>query len=163
MRAWLQSAAKELQLIEIHSREDNGKRMASALAILVTLDHLIPKPLSIDQIEVGLIELLLILLCPKPDPERQTCHDLDFILGVVPNDSRKVVCEALRSFCQELSHKKYLASPHWLYALPLFHFLRDPQLKPFSKIQGDPKDVPWVDRSLGLGAVRSVTRDKRFG
>ena len=160
---WLQSAAEDLQLKKIHSCKENGKRMASALALLVTLDLLIPNSFHIDQVEFRLIELLLMLLCPWPDSDRQTCHDLDFVLSLIPQDSRKMICEALRSFCQELSHKRHLASPQWLYALPLFHFLRDPQLKPFSKIQCNPKEVPWIDRSLGLGAVRSVTRNKIFG
>lgn len=163
MKAWLQSAAEELQSIEIHSREDNGKRMASALAILMSLDELIPKTFKIHQIEFRLIELLFMLLCPRPDSERQLCHDLDFVISLVPNNSRKIVCEALRSFCQELSHKRNLTSPQWIYALPLLHFLRDPKLKPFHRIQGDPREISWVDRSLGLGAVRSATRHRAFG
>ena len=163
MRAWLQSAAEDLQSIEIHSQEDNGKRMASALAILVTLDHLIPNTFTIDKINFKVTELLFTLLCPRPDTEKQTCRDLDLVLSLIPKDNRKTVCEALESFCRELSHKRHLNSPHWFYALPLFHFLRDPQLRPFHIIQCNPKDVPWVDTSLGLGAVRSVTVNKKFG
>ena len=162
MRAWLQSAAEDLEAIEIHSREDNGKRMASALAILVTLDLLIPNSFSIFRVEFGFMELLFTLLCPKPDAEKQTCRDLDLVLSLIPKDNRKLVCEALESFCRELSHKRHLNSPQWFYALPLFHFLRDPQLKPFHRIQCDPRNVPWVDKSLGLGTVRSMTEDRKF-
>ena len=162
MRAWFQSAAEDLQSIEVHSREDNGKRMASAFAILVSLDKLIPKTFSIDRVEFRLIELLSMLLCPRPDPERKTCHDVDFVLSLVPKDSRKMVCEALESFCRELSHKRHLNSPQWFYALPLLHFLRDQKVKPFHKIQGDPKEIPWIDKSLGLGTVRSATQQRTF-
>ena len=163
MRAWLHSNAEQLQLIGIHSPEDNGKRMASALAMLVTLDLLIPDVFKIDQVEVELIELLLMLLCPMPNSEKQTCYDLDFVLSLIPMDSRKMVSEALGSFCRELSHKRHLASYQWLYALPLFHFLKDPQLKLFYTIQCNPKEVPWVDTSLGLVSVRSQTVNKAFG
>jgi hypothetical protein len=162
MRAWLQSAAEDLQSIEIHSQEDNGKRMASALAILVTLDLLIPNTFVIDKVNFKVTELLFTLLCPRPDSEKQTCRDLNLVLSLIPKDSRRLVCEALGSFCRELSHKKHLNSPQWFYALPLFHFLRDPQLKPFHRIQCHPKEVPWVDTSLGLGTVRSVTENRKF-
>ena len=137
--------------------------MASALAMLVTLDLLIPDVFKIDQVEVELIELLLMLLCPMPNSEKQTCHDLDFVLGLIPKDSRKMVSEALGNFCRELSHKRHLASCQWLYALPLFHFLKDPQLKPFYTIQCNPKEVPWVDTSLGLASVQLETVNKEFG
>lgn len=160
---WLQSAAEDLQSIEIHSCEDNGKRMASALAILVTLDLLIPNSFTIEQVNFKVTELLFTLLYPRPDSDKQTCHDLDLVLSLIPKDSKKMVCDALGSFCRELSHKRHLTSPQWLYALPLFHFLRDPQLKPFHRIQCNPKEVPWVDTSLGLGAVRSVTMNRTFG
>ena len=163
MRAWLQSAAEDLQSIEIHSCEDNGKRMASALTILVTLDLLIPSIFTIDRVDFKVTELLFTLLCPRPDCDKQTCRDLDLVLSLIPKDSKKLVCDALGNFCRELSHKRHLNSPHWLYALPLFHFLRDPELKPFHRILCDPREVPWVDTSLGLGTVRSATRDRTFG
>jgi hypothetical protein len=162
MRAWLQTAAENLEAIEVHSREDNGKRMASALAILVTLDLLIPNTFGIGRVEFGFMELLFTLLCPRPDSEKQTCRDLDLVLSLIPKDSRKLVCEALESFCRELSHKRHLNSPQWFYALPLFHFLRDPELKPFHRIQCEPKDVRWVDMSLGLRAVQSATENGKF-
>jgi hypothetical protein len=162
IRAWLQIAAEDLEVIKVHSREDNGKRMASALAILVTLDLLIPNSFGIFRVEFRFMELLFTLLCPRPDSEKQTCRDLDLVLSLIPKDNRKLVCDALGSFCRELSHKRHLYSPQWFYALPLFHFLRDPQLKPFHRIQCEPKDVRWVDTSLGLGAVRSATENRKF-
>ena len=163
MKAWLQSVAEELALIEIHSREDNGRRMASALAILLCLDALIPGAIRLEKVEFNLMECLFYLLYPMPDCEKQTCHDMDFVLRLVPKDSRKIVYEALNNFCRELSHKRHLQSPHWLYALPLLHLLRDPQLRPFQRMQADPKEIPWVDKGLGLGAVRSATQNKGFG
>lgn len=163
MKNWLQSAAGELELIEIHSREDNGRRMASALAILVCLDKLIPSALALHKVEYSIMEVLFELLYPRPDCEKKTCHDIDFVFSLVPKDRRKMVHEALNSFCQELCHKRHLNSPHWLYALPLLHRLKDTQLKPFQKLQCKPEEIPWVDKSLGLGVVRHAHQDKNLG
>ena len=163
MKSWLQGVADKLELIEIHSQEDNGKRMASALAVIVTLDSLIPGAIKLQNVEHKLMEILFCLLRPRPDCEKRTCHDLEFVFHLAPNEDRKTIYEALNSFCMELSHKKNLLCPSWLYVLPLLHFLRNPHLRPFHILHDDPKDVPWVDTSLGLGAVRSATRNKNLG
>lgn len=163
MRKWLSSIADQLQSIEVHSQEDNGKRMASALAIVVCLDELIPSIFKIESVEFRLMELLFVLLYPRPNCEKYICHDINFVLCLVPQDSRKKVHDALNSFCMELSHKKHLHCPYWLYALPLLHLLRDSRVRPFRKLQCGLKDIPWVDTNLGLGTVRSATVDKTFG
>ena len=136
--------------------------MASALAILLCFDHLIPSPIKLEKLEHSLMEILFGFLYPMPDCKKRTCHDIDFVLSLVPKDSRKMVYEALNNFCRELSHKRHLHSPHWLYALPVLHLLRDPQLRAFQQLQVEAKDITWVDKGLGLGAVRCATQNKDF-
>ena len=163
MKAWLWEVAEDLAVVEIHSQADNGKRMASALAVIVTLDSLIPSAIKLESVEYKLMEILFWILRPRPNSEKKICDDLNFVLGLVPTQSRKMVYEALNSFCMQLAHKGNLNSPNWLYALPLLHFLRDSQLRPFHKLQLDPNAIPWVDNSLGLGVVRSATHGTNIG
>lgn len=158
MKKWLQSIADKLQL---NTYEDNGKRMASTLVVLLCLDKLVPQTIRMEKIEFQLLEVTLLLLCPRPDPKNSTCPDLDFVFNLIPTIHRKMVYEALNGFCMELSHRRNLQSPQWLYALPLLHFLKDPQLRYFYKLQHTPH-IPWVDKTLGLGVVRSVVQNKNI-
>ena len=163
IKLWFQSICEDLQLIEIHSGEDNGRRMASALAVIFGLEKLIPRPLKRENMETQFLEILCLLLCPKPMCEKETCRDIEVVFSVVPKDSRSDVRDALNSFCMELSHRRHLNSPQWLYALPLLHHLRDPALRPFHKLQCEPNEITWTDKHLGLGGVRYQTQNKSFG
>lgn len=162
MGAWLLTVANQLCQVDITSAEVNGRRMASSLTVIVCFYQLIPKPLKMELIPFTYIETLLTHLYLMPDLMHTVCHDLDFVLSLVPDANRKDVSEAIVVFCLQLSHTKLLDNPEWLDPIPLVHFLRG-ESRPFQKLSSDPTKMLWFDKTLGLVHVRKSTNDKHYG
>ena len=162
MGTWLLTVVDHLRQVEVISAEDNGRRMASALTVIFCFYQLIPRPLKMELIPFTYIETLLSYLYLMPDLEHTVCHDLEFILSLVPDANRKEISEAIVGFCLQLSHTKLLESPEWLDPIPLIHILRGVS-KPFQKLLSDPTKMLWCDKSLGLVHVRRSTNEKHYG
>ena len=152
---------EELRAKEIKCLEDNGRRMASVLAVILSFYRLVPL-LSVDYVLPDTIEVILSLLKLRPDVEHSTHTDLDVVYSLIPKANRKMVSDAMIAFCLSLSHRKLFERPSWLYAIPLVHFLRGTSC-PFQKPELNPEKMTWGDKSLGLGHIRRETNSKSLG
>ena len=158
MVEWILTLIDELQMKPVDSAEENGRRMASVLAIISCIYSLIPNPLNLDNFESRVIAAILSMLCLKPNLENRQHPDLDIVLSLLPGEkSRKATSEALCGMCTHLSSHKDLREPDWVYAIPLIHFLQKKSI-PFDTL--NPDSITWENSHLGLNHVKSITRNK---
>lgn len=157
MVGWIVSVIDDLQLKSADTVEENGQRMSSVLAIVSSIYSLTPKSWKLDSFETSAIATILSMLCLKPNPEERQHTDLDIVLSLLPEKSRKTTSEALCGLCTHLSSRKDLREPDWVYAIPLIHFLQK-KSTPFDTL--NPEKITWENPHLGLKHVKSVTRNK---
>lgn len=162
MKLWLLSIVEDLQTRPNNTPEENGRRIASIVAVIFCLDQLIPRYLRIENIKPEHTSKLLSMLALKPVMEDKKCFDFKYVLDLIDPNCRKAVTEAISGFCMHLAHSRTLHNPEWLYAVPLLHFLRKDSF-PFQMPELNPEKMQWGDKNLGLGSVRSKTCDKQFG
>lgn len=162
MKLWLLSIVEELQTSPSDVPEENGCRIASVIAVICCFYQLIPNYIRMSDIKLDHIAITLSMLALKPVMERKKCFDFDFVLHLIDPKSKKHITDAIGAFCMHLAHSRALQNPQWLYALPLFHFLRKDSL-PFQTAEMNPERMQWGDKSLGLKTVRSKTYDKPIG
>lgn len=155
---WILSVIEELQMRPADNSEENGRRMASVLAIVSCIYTLTPYPLSLDRFDSSAITAILSMLCLKPNlQEQQHADDLSFILSLLPETSRKAASEALCGLCIQLSSHKDLRKSEWVQVIPLVHFLQKKSV-PFDTL--NPDKIVWCNPSLGLKHVKSMTSHK---
>lgn len=162
MKLWLLSIVDDLQTRPNSTPEENGRRIASIVAVIFCFYQLIPRCLRIDDIKLEHISKFLSMLALKPVMEDKKCFDFDYVLDLIDPKCGKAVADAISGFCMHLAHHKTLHNPEWLYAVPLLHFLRKDSF-PFQMPELNPEKMLWGDKNLGLGLVRSKTCDKQFG
>ena len=152
LKGWLASIIKELKTKVVSTYEENGKRMASVLTVLTCLHHLTSKNLvPFRDVSLKVIAASLQMLALKPDFEQKRCHDLEFILSMIPEKVRGDVADVVTFFCAHLVEFKDFQSPEWLFAVPLIDFLKRLS-KPFQRLEINPSEIPWKAsyQSLGL-------------
>ena len=162
MKLWLLSIIEEVQARPSDVPEENGRRIASVIAVICCFYQLIPHYIKMSDIKLDHIAVILSMLALKPVMQHKKCFDFDFVLDLIDPKSRKSVAEAIRGFCTHLAHSRTLKNPEWLYAVPLLHFLRQDS-SPFQTAEMNPERMQWGDKSLGLKTVRSQTYDKPVG
>lgn len=162
MKLWLLSIIEDLQTRPNNVPEENGRRIASTVAVIFCFYQLIPRHLKMEDIELEHTSSFVSMLALKPDMEVKKCYDYDYVVDLIDPKCRKAVAEAISGFCMHLAHHKTLHNPAWLYAVPLLHFLRKDST-PFQGPELNPEEMEWGDNNLGLGSVRSNTCDKQFG
>ena len=158
MIEWVLTLIDELQVKPVDNSEENGRRMASVLAIISCIYSLVP-PLKLDSFESSAIAAILSMLCLKPNLEDRQHIDLDIVLSLIPEKSQKAVSEALCRMCTHLSSHKDLREPDWLYAVPLIHFLQK-KSTPFDTL--NPEKITWANPQLRLDHVKIMTRNKNM-
>ena len=158
MIEWILTLVDELQVKSVDNAEENGRRMASVLAIISCIYSLVP-PLKMDNFESSAIAAILSMLCLKPNLENKQHTDLDTVLSLIPEKSRKAVSEALCGMCKYLALHKDLREPDWIYAVPLIHFLQK-KSTPFDAL--NPEKITWKNTYLDLSHVKSMTRNKNM-
>ena len=161
MGNWLLAVTEQLKAKRIKCLEDSGRRMSSILAVLLSFDRLVPL-LNVNDVGTDTLEAVLSLLYLRPDTERLTHGDLDVVYSLIPKANRKLVSEALITFCVSLSHRKLFERPSWLYTIPLIHFLQGASA-PFQKPELNPEKMTWGEKGLGLLHVRQETSEKNCG
>ena len=157
MVGWLLSLVDELQMKSVNNAEENGRRMASVLAIVDCIHSLVPNPISRTNFELRAIAAVLSMLRLQPNLKDRQHSDLDIVLNLLPEKSKKTTSEALCGLCTHLSSRKDLQEPVWVHVIPLIHFLQK-KTKPFNAL--NPDRIVWENLHLGLKQVKSVTRDK---
>lgn len=157
MVEWVLTLIDDLQMKPVDNAEENGRRMASVLAIISCIYSLIPQPLTLGNFEPGAIAVILSMLQLKPNLEERQHMDLDVVFSLLPDKSRKAASEALCGMCTHLSSHKDLREPDWVQVIPLIHFLQN-KSKPFDT--PNPDKIVWKNFYLGLYHVKSVTRNK---
>ena len=156
MIEWILSLIDELQVKSVDNAEENGRRVASVLAIISCIYSLVP-PLKLDNFESSAIAAILSMLCLKPNLEKRQHTDLDIVLSLIPEKSRKAISEAVCGMCTHLSSHKDLREPDWVYAIPLIHFLQK-KSSPFDTL--NPDCIIWKNAHLDLSHVKHVIRNK---
>ena len=162
MKLWLLSIIDELKTKPSDVPEENGRRIASVIAVICCFYQLIPHHLRIEDVKLNYIATILLMLALKPVVKHKKCIDFDFVLDLIDPNSRKSVAEAISGFCTHLAHSRTLHNPEWLYAVPLLHFLRKDS-SPFQTAEMNPEKMQWGDKNLNLTTVRSQAHDKQFG
>ena len=159
---WILSVIEELQMRPADNSEENGRRMASVLAIVSCIYTLTPRPLSLDRFDSNAIAAILSMLCLKPNLQGRQHTDLNIVLSLLPEKSRKPASEALCGLCIQLSSHKDLRKSEWVQVVPLVHFLQKKSV-PFDTL--NPDKIVWCNPSLGLKHVKSMTshKDMRLG
>ena len=152
---WLRSIIEEVQKFSISS-ESNGRRIATILVIIICYYKLD----SMDNVQVKLqsddVAKMLAMLELKPDKERNSCCDFDYVKSLLDQSTSKDTILAFHFLCNFYTPIEYVEKAQWLYALPLIHFLKE-MCKPFAKPQLNPEKIVWYDISLPLlGIERSV-------
>ena len=162
MKLWLLSIVEDLRTRPNNTPEENGRMIASVVAVIHCFYWLIPGHLKLENIKFENISMLLSMLALKPVIEDKKCFDYDYVLALIDPKGRKRVAEAISNFCRHLAHYKTLQKPEWLYAVPLLHFLRNDS-SPFQMPELNPEKMQWGDENLGLDIVRSKAYDQKFG
>ena len=157
MVGWLLSLVDELQVKAVSNAEENGRRMASVLAIAFSIHSLVPNPIPRTSFESSAIAAVLSMLHLKPNLKELQHSDLDFVLSLIPETSRKPISDALCGLCTSLSFHKDLREPNWVHVIPLIHFLQK-KSKPFDTLNLE--KIVWNNPHLGLNHVKSVTSNK---
>ncbi len=100
------------------------------------------------------MSLFLSMLRLWPDQDRKRCIDWEYLDKNIPAEFRKKLYDSVQMFINGLSScADPLSKPEWLYAIPVMHFLKGIS-EPFQEFEFDPKEVPFGDELIGLGAVR---------
>ena len=154
MKGWLLAVQKELCKVSCSSAIENGKRMVSALCIILCFEALIPKHIK-SMLKDDELESSLSLLILQPDLSQKRCLDYECVEQAMPLGVKKHIAERIGSFCTQLHNKAQLSRPGWIYAIPLLHFLQGVS-KPFEDPELDPDKMKWGDSSLGLQSLRSA-------
>jgi len=162
MKLWLLSILEDLQTRPNNTPEENGRRIASIVAVIYCFYSLIPRHLKFGSIKLEHTTNLMSMLALKPVLEGKKCFDFHYVFELIDPNCRKVVAEAISGFCMHLAHSRTLHNPEWLYAVPLLHFLRNDS-SPFQMPELNPEKMQWGDKNLGLSSIRSKTYDMQLG
>ena len=154
MKEWLLSVIEDLCKMQCTSTVENGKRMASALSIILCFEKLIPERIKMYSFKEDETAAILHVLSIWPDEKLKQCHDYEHVKQVMHHDVVKPLVEQIGSFCTHLHNKAHLNPPTWIYAVPLLHFLQGVS-EPFGNPELDPDKMKWGDASLGLSTLRS--------
>lgn len=150
---WLFSVAKTLHKKTIASVEDNAKRMASIITVILCLSEVMPSPqLPWKSLTPANYSLILSMIYPLPDLISQKSLDLEILMKMI-NPEEKKVAQILLSFCKHLALTKHLKNPEWLYVIPLIHFMLEKSV-PFKKPERNQDKILWDDPELNLERLR---------
>lgn len=154
---WILSVVDDLQMKPVDNAEENGKRMSSVLTIVSCIYYLIPQPIPLDSFESKVIATILSMLFLRPNLQERQHTDLDIVLSLLPDKSRKAASDALCGLCTHLSSHKDLREPDWVHVIPLVNFLLKKSV-PFDAVKLE--KIDWDNPYFGLNQVKSVTRNK---
>ena len=154
MKEWLLSVMEDLCKMQCTSYLENGKRMASALSIILCFEVLIPERIKMNSFKDDEIAAILYVLTIWPHENLKQCQDYEHVKQVMHHDVVKPLAEQIGSFCTHLHNKARLNRPTWIYAVPLLHFLQGVS-ELFGNPELDPDKIKWGDASLGLQTLRS--------
>ncbi len=157
---FLLSIVKQFGEKNIGTPLENGKRMLSVISIMCCISRMVTRNIRFDfLLDHSSMSLFLSMLRPWPDQEHKRCIDWEYLDKNIPAEFKKESYDSVQMFINELSHAQPLSKPEWLYAIPVMHFLKGVS-KPFQEFEFDPKEVPFGDKLIGLGAVRGKTFDR---
>ena len=154
MKEWLLSVMEDLRKKQCTSYIENGKRMVSALSIILCFEMLIPDRIKMNSFKEDELETILSVLTIWPYEKLKQCPDYQHVKQTVHHNVVKVLAEQIGSFCTQLHNKSRLHRLGWVYAVPLLHFLQGAS-EPFGDPELDPDKFKWGDASLGLHTLRS--------
>ncbi len=138
-----------------HNPVHNGKRMASAIAVMCSLKK------TGTGLDLNDVSALLYMLLPMPDIQSQKCVDWECVRELIPKGFEHTAFASVKVLACSLSEKRYFTQPEWLYAMPVMHFLSGASI-PFQEKIFTPTDIPWGSKLIDLSKVRSHTT-KEFG
>ncbi len=154
---FLLSIVKQLVGKKIETPLENGKRMLSVITIMCCIWRMVSGNIKFKYLlKHYSMSLFLNMLRLSPDEEHKRCIDWEYLDKNIPAEFRKESYDSVQMFINELSHVDLLSKPEWLYAIPVMHFLKGVS-KPFQEFEFDPKEVPFGDKLIGLGAVKMKT------
>ncbi len=158
MIAFLLSILNQLVEKKTETPFENGKRMLSVITVMCCIRRILSKHFQFDNpLEHYSVSLFLSMLRLWPEQEQRRCTDWEYLDKNIPAEFKKESYNSVQMFINELSScADPLSKPEWLYAIPVMHFLKGVS-EPFQEFEFDPKEVPFVDELIGLGAVRGKT------
>ena len=135
----------------------NGKRIASALAVICCFHHIFLKAEDIpSEITIELLSMLRLM----PDIQNKKCVDWDYVIKLIPETLKESAFEAVQAMIVNLS-KKDPFQPEWLFSLPIIHFL-DGNIQQFQPIVASPRAINWVDHMINLASVKDILKHKEI-
>lgn len=155
------SVLRELQSVPSKTAVENGRKIASALCIMLCFDLLIPRKIKMSDMPKGAMSMMMSMMSLQPDVKQRKCDDFCVVNSCIPDAVKKHVISVILSFCNDLSHTSSLSHPFWLYAVPLIHLLQG-ACQPFDRLQLDPEKIVWSDPHLGLYPVRGKTYSSKL-
>ncbi len=157
---FLLSIGNQLDGKKIETPLENGRRMLSVITIMCCISRMVSRNIKFSYLlDHSSMSLFLSMLRLWPDQESKRCIDWEYLDKNIPAEFRKKSYHSVQMFINELSHAQPLSKPEWLYAIPVMHFLNAVS-EPFQEFEFDPKEVPFVDKLIGLGAVKGKTFDR---
>ncbi len=158
---FLLSIVNQLAERKIETPLENGRRMLSVITIMCCIWKMVLSNIKFNYLlDHSSMSLFLRMLHLWPDQERKRCIDWEYLDKNIPAELKKESCYSIQIFIKELSsHADPLSKPEWLYAIPVMHFLKGVS-EPFQEFNFDPKEVPFGDTLIGLGAVRGKTYNR---
>ena len=148
---YLLNITRKIFFIEVQGNPGlNGKRMASALAIICCIRK------NRINIELNDASALLEMLRLMPDVQSSKCIDWEYVNELIPKKFKASVAEYVRTMANSLCQKKHFSLPEWLYAMPVLHFLCGVS-SPFQEVLLSSTEIPWGSKLIELGKVKSHT------
>ncbi len=158
MVSFLLPILEKLARQEAVTSHDNGGRMLSVITIMCCISRMVTSDIKFNHLlSHSSMSLFLSMLRLWPEQERKRCMDWEYLDKSIPVKFKKESYDSVQMFINELSSRADpLSMPEWLYAIPVMHFLKGVS-KPFQEFEFDPKEVPFVNKLIGLGAVKGKT------
>jgi hypothetical protein len=137
----------------------NGKRMASAIAVLCCFHQIF---LKAENIPSEIIKALLSMLRLMPDIQNEkVCIDWDYVIKLIPETLKRSAFEAVQAMIVILS-KKDPFQPEWLFSVPTMHLLYG-NVQQFQHIVTDPRAINWKDHNMiNLPGVKEILKHKEI-
>ena len=135
----------------------NGKRIASAIAVICCFHHIF---LKAEDIPSEIITALLSMLQLMPDIQNKRCADWDYVIKLIPETLKESAFKAIQAMIVNLS-KKDPFEPEWLFSLPIIHFL-DGNVQQFQPVVANPRAINWEDRMINLPSVKDTLQHKEI-
>ncbi len=140
---------------------ENGRRMLSVITIMCCIWKMVSRVIKFSYLlNHHSVSLFLSMLRLWPEQEHNRCIDWEYLDENIPVEFKKELYDSVRTFINELSsHTDPVSKSEWLYAIPVMHFLKGVST-PFQEFEFDPREVPFGDKLIGLGAVKGKIFDR---